>query len=163
GSTPWPCSLPVSTVMAGASRAGRGAAAEGEVAMSGGAEAERLRSRWDRGLEGRDLSDRRRRAIVAVVAMAFASLAMVATARPARAATTVSTCDEPTLDAAIAAGGTVTFACSGTITLTHAITIGAGANVTLDASGATVRSTVAACIRGRPRRHRCCSMSRVGT
>ena len=56
----------------------------------------------------------------------------------------VQACDEPSLRAAIAEGGTVSFGCSGTITLTQAITIntnvtivGFGALVTLSGGGRT--------------------------
>src|SRR4026207_1166162 len=45
-------------------------------------------------------------------------------------------CDEPSLRAAIAQGGTVSFGCSGTITLTQAITI--TTNVTLTGVGSVV-------------------------
>jgi hypothetical protein len=48
----------------------------------------------------------------------------------------VQACDEPSLRAAIAQGGTVSFGCSGTITLTQAITI--TTNVTLTGVGAVV-------------------------
>lgn len=52
---------------------------------------------------------------------------------------TISTCNETTLDAAIAAatsGDTLTFGCSGTITLTHTLEI--SKNLTLDGSGQSV-------------------------
>src|SRR5438552_4349406 len=55
---------------------------------------------------------------------------------PARAAGTVSTCDEPSLDAALAGGGAVTFACDGTIMLTTTKAI--AADTSLDATGRTV-------------------------
>jgi HYR domain len=62
-------------------------------------------------------------------------------ATPAHAATTltVSTCDEPTLDSAIsnaASGDTITFGCSGTITLSQTLVI--SKNLTLDGSGQAV-------------------------
>jgi predicted outer membrane repeat protein len=76
-----------------------------------------------------------------LVALAFAYTP------PAQAGGVVSTCDEPSLRAALAGGGTVTFTCSGTITLTTAnggridilsdTTIdGAGQNVTISGGGA---------------------------
>jgi predicted outer membrane repeat protein len=52
------------------------------------------------------------------------------------AAGIVTTCDETSLKAALTGGGTVTFACSGTITLTSAITI--ASHTTLDGAGQTV-------------------------
>ena len=48
-------------------------------------------------------------------------------------AATVKSCDEPSLRAALAEGGTVTFACDGTITLTSTLVI--GADTTIDTSG----------------------------
>jgi predicted outer membrane repeat protein len=54
----------------------------------------------------------------------------------ARTAGTVTICDEASLDTALAGGGTVTFACSGTITVTATKTI--SANTVLDGSGQNV-------------------------
>jgi predicted outer membrane repeat protein len=54
----------------------------------------------------------------------------------ARAAGQVTTCTETALDAALSGGGLVTFACDGTITLSHQKTI--SADTTLDASGRNV-------------------------
>jgi predicted outer membrane repeat protein len=76
-----------------------------------------------------------------LVALAFAYTP------PAQAGGVVSTCDEASLRAALTGGGTVTFTCSGTITLTAAsggaiailsdTTIdGAGQNVTISGGGA---------------------------
>jgi hypothetical protein len=77
-------------------------------------------------------------------------VAVVGVAQPARAAATltVSTCDESDLDAAVAqadsdnAGDIITFACSGTISLTSTLDItgsmtldGTGQQVTLDGQG----------------------------
>jgi hypothetical protein len=55
---------------------------------------------------------------------------------PAHAGGTVTVCDETHLLAALTGGGTVTFSCSGTITLTATITI--AADTTIDGSGQTV-------------------------
>ena len=52
------------------------------------------------------------------------------------AAGVVSTCDEASLTTALAGGGTVTFSCSGTITLTSTKTI--ASNTTLDGAGQSV-------------------------
>ena len=57
-------------------------------------------------------------------------------ASPAHAGGVVSVCDEAHLLAALAGGGTVTFTCSGTITLTAPITI--AADTTIDGSGQDV-------------------------
>ncbi len=57
-------------------------------------------------------------------------------AQPASASTLVSVCDEAHLLAAISGGGTITFDCSGAITLTTPITI--TANTTIDGSGQDV-------------------------
>jgi hypothetical protein len=54
----------------------------------------------------------------------------------ARTAGVVGTCDEINLDAALAGGGTVTFACSGTITVTATKVI--AANIVIDGSGQNV-------------------------
>jgi predicted outer membrane repeat protein len=63
-------------------------------------------------------------------------LALAAPTSPAHAGGIVSVCDEAHLLAALAGGGTVTFSCSGTITLTAEITI--AANTTIDGSGQTI-------------------------
>ncbi len=63
-------------------------------------------------------------------------LALAAPASPAHASGVVSVCDEAHLLAALAGGGTVTFSCSGTITLTSVIWI--EASTTLDGSGQAV-------------------------
>src|SRR6266403_1816796 len=74
-------------------------------------------------------------ALLVALAMAYAPVA--------RAAGVVSSCDEASLLSAISGGGTVTFTCSGTITLTAAISIsadttidGAGQNVTISGGSA---------------------------
>ena len=63
-------------------------------------------------------------------------LALAVPASPAHAGGVVSVCDEAHLLAALAGGGTVTFSCSGTITLTAKITI--AADTTIDGSGQAV-------------------------
>ena len=63
-------------------------------------------------------------------------LALALPASPAHAGGVVSVCDEAHLLAALAGGGTVTFSCSGTITLTAEIMI--AADTTIDGSGQTV-------------------------
>jgi hypothetical protein len=63
-------------------------------------------------------------------------LALAVPAAPAQAGGVVTVCDEAHLLAALAGGGTVTFACSGTITLTNTITI--AADTTIDGSGQSV-------------------------
>ena len=63
-------------------------------------------------------------------------LALALPALPAHAGGIVSICDEAHLLAALAGGGTVTFSCSGTITLTAEITI--AADTTIDGSGQAV-------------------------
>jgi hypothetical protein len=55
---------------------------------------------------------------------------------PAHAGGVVAVCDDAHLRAALAGGGTVTFVCSGTITLSNTITI--AADTTIDGSGQTV-------------------------
>lgn len=60
-------------------------------------------------------------------------LTLALTAPPAHAGGVVTVCDETHLLAALAGGGTVTFACSGTIVLTNTITIEAG--TAIDGSG----------------------------
>jgi hypothetical protein len=69
----------------------------------------------------------------AVVTLALLMAVAFVCAPPAHAGTVISTCDEPSLDAAVAAGGTVTFACSGTITVTSTITI--SSDTTIDGTG----------------------------
>jgi predicted outer membrane repeat protein len=63
-------------------------------------------------------------------------LALAVPASPVHASGVVSVCDEAHLLAALSGGGTVTFACSGTIILTNPITI--AANTTVDGSGQAV-------------------------
>lgn len=63
-------------------------------------------------------------------------LILISLPSPAQAGGVVTICDETHLLAALTGGGTVTFACSGTITLTSTITI--VANTTIDGSGQTV-------------------------
>jgi fibronectin-binding autotransporter adhesin len=63
-------------------------------------------------------------------------LTLAVPAAPAQADGIVSVCDEAHLLAALAGGGTVTFSCSGTITLAATITI--AADTTIDGSGQTV-------------------------
>src|SRR3954468_6076603 len=50
-----------------------------------------------------------------------------------RADSVIHACDQATLSAAVAAGGTITFDCDGTIMLTNTLVI--GRTVTLDGSG----------------------------
>ena len=63
-------------------------------------------------------------------------LTLAVPAAPAYGGGVVSVCDEAHLLAALAGGGTVTFSCSGTITLTATITI--AADTTIDGSGQNV-------------------------
>ncbi len=63
-------------------------------------------------------------------------LAIALPAAPAHAGGVVTVCDEAHLLAALAGGGTVTFACSGTIVLTATITI--AADTAVDGSGQSV-------------------------
>ena len=70
---------------------------------------------------------------------------------PVQAAGTVSTCNEASLNAALSTGGTVTFACSGVITITSTKQImvdttldATGFDVTLDGGNAVRIFTVAA-------------------
>ena len=72
----------------------------------------------------RPLHDRPRLAVLALPAS------------PAQAGGVVSVCNETALTAALAGGGTVTFSCSGTITVTS--TLGIVADVTIDGSGQNV-------------------------
>jgi hypothetical protein len=64
------------------------------------------------------------------------ALAVASAPTPAQAGGIVSVCDEANLLAALAGGGTVTFSCSGTITLTAEITI--AADTTIDGSGQAI-------------------------
>ena len=59
--------------------------------------------------------------VTLLVLLAVLLAACSATAAPAHAGGVVSVCDEAHLLAALAGGGTVTFSCSGTITLTAEI------------------------------------------
>ncbi len=71
------------------------------------------------------------------VLLVLALLALGASApTPAHAGGVVAVCDETHLLTALAGGGTVTFACSGTITLTATIVI--SADTTIDGSGQVV-------------------------
>jgi predicted outer membrane repeat protein len=63
-------------------------------------------------------------------------LAVLICAAQVRAAGVVSTCNEASLNGALAGGGLVTFSCSGTIVLTSTITI--STNTTIDATGQSV-------------------------
>jgi hypothetical protein len=63
-------------------------------------------------------------------------LTLALSATPAHAGGLVTVCDEAHLLAALAGGGTVTFACSGTITLTATVVI--SADTTIDGSGQVV-------------------------
>jgi Chlamydia polymorphic membrane protein (Chlamydia_PMP) repeat len=63
-------------------------------------------------------------------------LALAVPPLPAQAGGVVSVCDENNLKSALSGGGTVTFSCSGIITLTSTITI--AANTTIDGSGQNV-------------------------
>jgi hypothetical protein len=63
-------------------------------------------------------------------------LVLALPASPAQAGGVVSACNETALKAALADGGTVTFSCSGTITLTS--TLGIAADTTIDGSGQNV-------------------------
>jgi len=69
-------------------------------------------------------------------AVFFIIIGLLIIERPAYAAGVVNTCNEANLITAISGGGNVTFACSGTITLTSAITI--SANTTIDGTGQNV-------------------------
>ncbi len=66
----------------------------------------------------------------------FVLLALAVPVSPAHAGGVVTVCDEAHLLAALAGGGTVTFACSGTITLTNTITI--VEDTTINGSGQAV-------------------------
>jgi len=71
-----------------------------------------------------------------VTLLVLLALAVASAPTPAQAGGIVSVCDEAHLLAALAGGGTVTFSCSGTITLIATITI--AANTTIDGSGQAV-------------------------
>jgi predicted outer membrane repeat protein len=71
-----------------------------------------------------------------VTLLVLLALAVASAPTPAQAGGVVTVCDEAHLLAALAGGGTVTFSCSGMITLTAAITI--AAVTTFDGSGQTV-------------------------
>ena len=71
-----------------------------------------------------------------VTLLVLLALAVASAPTPAQAGGIVSVCDEANLLAALAGGGTVTFNCSGTITLTATITI--AADTTIDGSGQSV-------------------------
>ncbi len=84
------------------------------------------------------------RLFVIAVIVAIATLATFSRAEPARAAGTITTCDEPSLVAAINAGGNITFGCSGMIMLSSSPVAGIdiSKNTTLDATGQNVIITV---------------------
>ena len=71
-----------------------------------------------------------------VTLLVLLALAVASAPTPAQAGGVVTVCDEAHLLAALVGGGTVTFSCSGTITLTATITI--AADTTIDGSGQTV-------------------------
>ena len=71
-----------------------------------------------------------------VTLLVLLALAVASAPTPAHAGGVVSVCDEAHLLAALAGGGTVTFSCSGTITLTAEIVI--AADTTIDGSGQAV-------------------------
>ena len=76
-------------------------------------------------------------AVFVTLSLVLVSFLLFLTPAPiAHAAGVVSVCDESHLVAALSGGGSVTFACSGTITLTSTITI--ASNTTLDGAGQTV-------------------------
>jgi hypothetical protein len=68
--------------------------------------------------------------------LALLAMIILLTGQHARAGGTVTSCTEANLRAALAGGGTVTFACNGTITLANTISI--TDNTTLDGSGCQV-------------------------
>jgi hypothetical protein len=70
------------------------------------------------------------------IAVFLVLLALAIAASPAHAGGVVTVCDEAHLLTALSGGGTITFACSGTITLTSEIVI--SANTTLDGNGQAV-------------------------
>ena len=71
-----------------------------------------------------------------VILLVLLALAAASAPTPAHAGGIVSICDQAHLQAALAGGGTVTFSCSGTITLTTEITI--ATDTTIDGSGQNV-------------------------
>lgn len=71
-----------------------------------------------------------------VLLLVLLTLVAASAPTPAHAGGVVSVCDEAHLLAALTGGGTVTFSCSGTITLTAEIVI--SADMTIDGSGQTV-------------------------
>ena len=71
-----------------------------------------------------------------VTLLVLLALVVASAPTPAHAGGIVSVCDQAHLLAALIGGGTVTFSCSGTITLTATITI--AANTTIDGSGQNV-------------------------
>jgi predicted outer membrane repeat protein len=73
---------------------------------------------------------------IILLTLVLVLLALAVPAKPAHAAGTVGVCDEAHLLAALSGGGTVTFTCSGTITLTSTIFV--GVNTTIDGAGQTV-------------------------
>lgn len=66
------------------------------------------------------------------LSFAWISIVVISMSPPISAAV-VSTCDEPGLRAALAAGGPVTFGCDGTIVLSNAIAVTTSASI--DAAG----------------------------
>ncbi len=72
---------------------------------------------------------------IMLIALA-AMLTLLAPAQTTHAAGLVSVCDEASLRAALLGGGTVTFSCSGTITLSSMFIV--NTNVTLDGAGQSV-------------------------
>jgi hypothetical protein len=71
-----------------------------------------------------------------VTLLVLLTLTVASAPTPAHAGGIVSICDQAHLLAALAGGSTVTFSCSGTITLTGTITI--VTDTTIDGSGQTV-------------------------
>jgi hypothetical protein len=76
--------------------------------------------------------------LVAEAGGAQAGGAQVAGAVGVRPQTLVSDCTQDALRSAVAAGGLVTFSCSGTITLTSQLVVTTGQDVTLDGTGQAV-------------------------
>lgn len=77
-------------------------------------------------------------AVLAAVASTVCSPSAGATENSSGTTTTLRTCTWSALESAIAKGGTVIFACSGTIAPTTAITVSGTENLTLDAAGESV-------------------------
>ena len=71
-----------------------------------------------------------------VTLLVLLALAVASAPTPAHAGGVVGVCDQAHLRAALTGGGTVTFSCGGTITLTTEITI--ATDTTMDGSGQTV-------------------------